>query len=153
MSLQMLPMKCNNHRQQQPNSRTPNRHGRQSNTLVLSSCLSPSEERAAKGIAIIVALFVISWLPLYTVNTIICFYPELNVPEYVFYGFIILSHCNSVWNPVIYAWGMRDFRKALQKLIFRKGDINSFEFQQQQQQQRVTAVRSSAANGNGKSPS
>jgi hypothetical protein len=146
-------MKYNVQLQQQQQKQEESRRGRPSNTLVLSSCLSASEERAAKGIAIIVALFVISWLPLYTVNTIICFYPEWNVSESVFYGLIILSHCNSAWNPGIYAWGMRDFRRALRRLICRQGDANAFDFQQQQQQQhsRSAAVCSGAAvAGNGK---
>jgi hypothetical protein len=143
MSLQMLPMKCNIQQQQQHQD---SRHGRPSKTLVLSSCLSASEERAAKGIAIIVALFVISWLPLYTVNTIICFYPEWNVPEGVFQGFIILSHCNSAWNPVIYAWGLRDFRSALHRLILSKSDGNEYDFHQRQQPRSSAA----AAVGNGK---
>ena len=30
---------------------------------------------------------------------------------------IVLSHLNSVWNPILYAWGMSDFRQAMRKLL------------------------------------
>ena len=89
-----------------------------------------SEERAAMSIAVIIALFIISWLPLYTLNTIIFFHPNLDIPEFVFHGFIVLSHCNSAWNPVVYAWGTRDFRSAFRRMLYgRQSTHNSIEFQ------------------------
>ena len=30
---------------------------------------------------------------------------------------IVLSHFNSVWNPALYAWGVREFRAALRHLV------------------------------------
>ena len=75
-----------------------------------------AESKAAKSLAVIIILFVISWLPLYTLNTVKCFSPKANIPEIAFKFTIALSHLNSVWNPVLYAWGMSDFKEALRRL-------------------------------------
>ena len=77
-----------------------------------------SQGQAAQNIAIIIILFVISWIPLYTINTVACFCTVgCTIPQWLFDCCIILSHLNSVWNPVLYAWGMRDFREALKRLF------------------------------------
>ena len=82
-----------------------------------SPVCSKTERRAAMSIGIIVALFIVSWIPLYTINTILCFCPQCYVPPYLLKSTIVLSHMNSVWNPGLYAWGMRDFRSCLKKLF------------------------------------
>jgi len=76
-----------------------------------------SEARAAKGIGVIVAVFVISWLPLYTINTMLFFCPDCPVPCHLIDFCIVLSHFNSAWNPALYAWGVRDVRAALRQLV------------------------------------
>jgi len=76
-----------------------------------------SEARAAKGIGVIVAVFVVSWLPLYTINTLLFFRRDCRVPCHLIEVCIVLSHFNSVWNPALYAWGMREFRAALRQLV------------------------------------
>jgi adenosine receptor A2a len=79
---------------------------------------SASNAKAAQSIAIIVLLFVVSWMPLYTFNTVICFCPHCPMPgPSTIKAFIVLSHCNSIWNPILYAWGMRDFRHCLGRLL------------------------------------
>ena len=109
MSLQMMPMST---------------VVKQGKTLVWSTrngttvtSAASSEARAANGIAVIVVVFVVSWLPLYTINTLLFFCPDCRVPCHLIDICIVLSHFNSVWNPALYAWGVRDFRAALRKLI------------------------------------
>ena len=87
------------------------------------------ESRAAKSIAVIILFFVISWIPLYTLNTIMCFQPNVTVPSWLLHAAIILSHLNSAWNPLMYAWGMRDFRYHLYKLlrVRKMDDMNGYE--------------------------
>jgi len=80
-----------------------------------------SEARAAKGIGVIVAVFVVSWLPLYTINTLLFFRRDCHVPCHLIEVCIVLSHFNSVWNPALYAWGMREFRAALRQLVCCNG--------------------------------
>jgi len=108
MSVQLTPMSASL------------KHGR---AVVLSATAAPaafagsSEVRAAKGIVVIVAVFVVSWLPLYTINTMLFFCPDCHVPCHVIDVCIVLSHFNSAWNPALYAWGVRDIRAALRQLV------------------------------------
>jgi len=86
-----------------------------STTAVVSTVTG--EARAVKAIGVIVAVFVVSWLPLYTINTLLFFCPNCPVPCNLIDICIVLSHFNSVWNPALYAWGVRDFRAALRQLV------------------------------------
>jgi 7 transmembrane receptor (rhodopsin family) len=137
MSLQMVSMShCVQHGSSSPLTRRALSCGRPSVSSTVTAGVAttsttsvavgptPSETRAAKGIAVIVALFVVSWLPLYTVNTLLCFCPDCVVPLPVIDGLVVLSHCNSAWNPAVYAWGMRDFRSALYRLVCGAADGN-----------------------------
>jgi len=82
-----------------------------------SASTGMSEARAAKGIGVIVAVFVVSWLPLYTINTMLFLCPDCHVPCQLIDICIVLSHFNSAWNPALYAWGVRDLRAALRQLV------------------------------------
>ncbi|XP_026717325.1 adenosine receptor A2b isoform X1 [Athene cunicularia] len=77
------------------------------------------EVHAAKSLAIIVGLFAFCWLPLHILNCITHFHEEFSKskPEWVMYMAIILSHANSVINPIIYAYRIRDFRYTFRKII------------------------------------
>uniref|UniRef100_A0A8B9N3T4 Adenosine receptor A2 n=1 Tax=Accipiter nisus TaxID=211598 RepID=A0A8B9N3T4_9AVES len=77
------------------------------------------EIHAAKSLAIIVGLFAFCWLPLHILNCITHFHEEFSKskPEWVMYMAIILSHANSVINPIIYAYRIRDFRYTFRKII------------------------------------
>ncbi|XP_075450288.1 adenosine receptor A2b isoform X1 [Ascaphus truei] len=77
------------------------------------------EVNAAKSLAIIVGLFAFCWLPVHILNCITLFEPTFseNKPEWVMYMAIILSHANSVVNPIIYAYKIRDFRYTFRKII------------------------------------
>ena len=45
-----------------------------------ASATLKTQTSAAKGVAVIVFMFVVSWIPLYTTNTIMYFCPDCNVP-------------------------------------------------------------------------
>ena len=74
--------------------------------------------KTVKSIFIIVVIFLISWYPLYTLNTVAFFCPKCCISQIPFVVSILLSHYNSVWNPILYGWKMKDFRFAIKKLIF-----------------------------------
>lgn len=76
------------------------------------------EAKAAKSIAIVVVVFVVSWLPLYTVNTVSYMCPDCVLSDGLVKFTIVLSHSNSVWNPILYALTMKDFRSSLRKFFF-----------------------------------
>lgn len=76
------------------------------------------EVHAAKSLAIIVGLFALCWLPLHIINCFTFFCPGCNhAPLWLMYVAIILSHSNSVVNPFIYAYRIREFRQTFRKII------------------------------------
>lgn len=77
------------------------------------------EVQAAKSLAIIVGLFAVCWLPLHIINCITLFCPENRSPDWILNFSILLSHGNSVVNPFIYAYRIREFRQTFHKIIHR----------------------------------
>ncbi|XP_059193559.1 adenosine receptor A2a-like [Centropristis striata] len=78
------------------------------------------EVQAAKSLAIIVGLFVVCWLPLHIINCFTLFCPQCErPPAWIMYVAIILSHGNSVVNPFIYAYRIREFRQTFRRIIRR----------------------------------
>ncbi|KAB0407365.1 hypothetical protein E2I00_016731 [Balaenoptera physalus] len=76
------------------------------------------EVHAAKSLAIIVGLFALCWLPLHIINCFTFFCPKCShAPPWLMYLTIILSHTNSVVNPFIYAYRIREFRQTFRKII------------------------------------
>ncbi|XP_056319419.1 adenosine A2a receptor a [Danio aesculapii] len=76
------------------------------------------EVHAAKSLAIIVGLFAVCWLPLHIINCFTLFCPECDrPPALIMYLAIILSHANSVVNPFIYAYRIREFRQTFRKIV------------------------------------
>uniref|UniRef100_A0A8C6V0L8 Adenosine receptor A2 n=1 Tax=Neogobius melanostomus TaxID=47308 RepID=A0A8C6V0L8_9GOBI len=80
------------------------------------------EVQAAKSLAIIVGLFAVCWLPLHIINCFTLFCPSTKCerpPLWVLNFAILLSHGNSVINPFIYAYRIREFRQTFHKIIHR----------------------------------
>ncbi|XP_078277627.1 adenosine A2a receptor a [Rhinoraja longicauda] len=75
------------------------------------------EVQAAKSLAIIVGLFAACWLPLHIINSVSFFCKKCRPPASVLYFAIILSHANSVINPLIYAYRIREFRMTFRKIL------------------------------------
>ncbi|XP_019366763.1 PREDICTED: adenosine receptor A2b [Gavialis gangeticus] len=76
------------------------------------------EVHAAKSLAIIMGLFAFCWLPLHILNCLTYFKGfSHSRPEWVMYTAIVLSHTNSVVNPVIYAYRIQDFRCTFRKIL------------------------------------
>jgi adenosine receptor A2a len=76
------------------------------------------EVHAAKSLAIIVGLFALCWLPLHIINCFTFFCPTCShAPLWLMYLAIVLSHSNSVVNPFIYAYRIREFRHTFRKII------------------------------------
>ncbi|XP_015223049.1 adenosine receptor A2b [Lepisosteus oculatus] len=86
-------------------------HGESSRRLL------QKEINAAKSLSIIMGLFALFWLPVHILNCLTLFYKELQKPTIIMYLAIILSHANSVVNPIIYAYRIRDFRNTFRKII------------------------------------
>ncbi|XP_051964664.1 adenosine receptor A2b-like [Xyrauchen texanus] len=83
-----------------------------------SRSILQKEVQAAKSLAIIVGLFAVCWLPLHIINCFTLFCPECQRPPVIImYLAIILSHANSVVNPLIYAYRIREFRYTFRKIV------------------------------------
>uniref|UniRef100_A0A3Q0RSS5 Adenosine receptor A2 n=1 Tax=Amphilophus citrinellus TaxID=61819 RepID=A0A3Q0RSS5_AMPCI len=85
-----------------------------------SRSILQKEVHAAKSLAIIVGLFALCWLPLHIINCINhmchgCERPHIWVMNIA----IILSHANSVVNPLIYAYRLREFRHTFRKILYQ----------------------------------
>lgn len=76
------------------------------------------ETKAAKTLAIIVGLFILCWLPFFTVYVIRAFCSDCVNPT-VFSVIFWLGYCNSAVNPMIYALFSKDFRFAFKRIICR----------------------------------
>ncbi|NXX17761.1 AA3R protein, partial [Podargus strigoides] len=70
------------------------------------------EFKTAKSLALVLFLFAISWLPLCIINCVSYFYPECQIPPYLMYLGILLSHANSAMNPIIYACKIKKFKNT-----------------------------------------
>ena len=90
--------------------------------LALSKKISKlaKEQKAAKTLGIVVGVFIICWLPFFVTNVLIgicneqcVIHPEIIMPIFTWLGYI-----NSGVNPIIYAFAMRDFRRAFGRILF-----------------------------------
>ncbi|XP_061822451.1 adenosine receptor A2b-like [Nerophis lumbriciformis] len=78
------------------------------------------EVHAAKSLAIIVGLFAVCWLPLHVINCFNHLCPDCARPHvWVMNIAIIMSHANSVVNPFIYAYRIREFRQTFRRILHR----------------------------------
>ncbi|XP_059991346.1 adenosine receptor A2b [Lagenorhynchus albirostris] len=79
------------------------------------------EVHAAKSLAMIVGIFALCWLPVHAINCASLFQPAWakEKPKWAMNTAILLSHANSVVNPIVYAYRNRDFRYTFHKIISR----------------------------------
>lgn len=75
----------------------------------------PFSRKATVTLGIIVGAYVVTWAPFLVTNLVdaIC----RCVPGKLFTAFVWLGYCNSLINPIIYPFFMRDFRKVYSKAL------------------------------------
>ncbi|XP_078404503.1 adenosine receptor A2b [Cetorhinus maximus] len=80
-----------------------------------------NQVRVAKSLSIIVGFFAFCWLPLHILNCINHFHPQYfkTMNSRIMNAAIVLSHANSVGNPIIYAYKIQEFRNTFHKIIFK----------------------------------
>lgn len=75
------------------------------------------EAKKATSIFLLIFLFVLCWMPLHILNCLQQFCPQCRVPLPLILTGIILSHANSVINPLLYAYRMKSFRQAFKGMF------------------------------------
>lgn len=77
------------------------------------------ERRATLILGLIMASFILCWLPFFTLYVIRGFCSTCHINELGFDFAFWLGYCNSALNPVIYTIFNKDFRKAFRKILFK----------------------------------
>ncbi|XP_050968564.1 adenosine receptor A3 isoform X6 [Labeo rohita] len=94
--------------------------------------------KLASSLVLVLALFVVCWLPLHMIQCIMYYNQNINVPSIALYFGILLCHANSMVNPVVYAFKIPKIKQEYRK-IWRR--VTS-----QQQQADTNSSRTPASN-------
>lgn len=80
------------------------------------------DRNLAVAIAIVTAVFLMTWTPFHIMNILVNFKASLldGIPYEVIYLAKFLHYGNSIVNPVIYCYKISEFRRALKNLIAKK---------------------------------
>ncbi|XP_041929065.1 adenosine receptor A2a-like [Alosa sapidissima] len=76
------------------------------------------EVRKATSLFLLLFLFTVCWVPMHVVNCFLLLCPRCTVPVPIMLMAIILSHANSAFNPLLYAYRMKSYRQTI-KSVFR----------------------------------
>ncbi|XP_058249097.1 trace amine-associated receptor 1-like isoform X2 [Hemibagrus wyckioides] len=88
----------------------------QMKTVEEKAGMSKSERKATKTLAIIVGVFLTSWVPFFICNCIDPF-TGYSVPPVVFDVFLWVGYFNSTCNPIVYAFFYSWFRQAFRVIL------------------------------------
>uniref|UniRef100_A0A3P9J5H6 Somatostatin receptor type 2 n=1 Tax=Oryzias latipes TaxID=8090 RepID=A0A3P9J5H6_ORYLA len=89
---------------------------------VCSSKRRRSERKVTRMVSIVVAVFVLCWLPFYIFNvtSVTSSITPSSAMKSTFYFVIVLGYANSCANPVLYAFLSDNFRKSFQNVLCLK---------------------------------
>lgn len=74
--------------------------------------------RAAKTIAIMIGLFLIGWLPFFSLGLVRYVNDDFSVlPAHAIFAVKLLQYSNSLFNPILYGQKFPEFRKAYIKIL------------------------------------
>ncbi|XP_007241109.2 adenosine receptor A1-like [Astyanax mexicanus] len=77
------------------------------------------EHKLASSLALVLVLFIVCWLPLFFMVTIRFYCKNINVTSSVIDVGVLLSHCNSAINPIVYAFKIPKIKETFIKLWLR----------------------------------
>ena len=81
--------------------------------------------RAAKTIAIMIGLFLIGWLPFFSLGLVQYVHDDFSVlPAQAIFAVKLLQYSNSLFNPILYGQKFPEFRKAYIKILCSERDYD-----------------------------
>uniref|UniRef100_UPI00398EF9CD alpha-1A adrenergic receptor n=1 Tax=Pristiophorus japonicus TaxID=55135 RepID=UPI00398EF9CD len=75
------------------------------------------EKKAAKTLGIVVGVFILCWLPFFTILPLGAFFPSIKPSDVVFKVIFWLGYFNSCINPIIYPCSSKEFKRAFIRLL------------------------------------
>ncbi|XP_078264058.1 alpha-1A adrenergic receptor [Rhinoraja longicauda] len=75
------------------------------------------EKKAAQTLGIVVGVFILCWLPFFTILPLGAFFPSIKPPDVVFKVIFWLGYFNSCINPIIYPCFSKEFKRAFTRLL------------------------------------
>ncbi|XP_055501403.1 alpha-1A adrenergic receptor-like [Leucoraja erinacea] len=75
------------------------------------------EKKAAQTLGIVVGVFILCWLPFFTILPLGAFFPSIKPPDVVFKVIFWLGYFNSCINPIIYPCSSKEFKRAFTRLL------------------------------------
>ncbi|XP_011692495.1 PREDICTED: tachykinin-like peptides receptor 99D [Wasmannia auropunctata] len=80
-----------------------------------------SKRKVVKMMIVVVVMFTVCWLPIHTFFIAYYYLPEIKTKPYVYELYLIaywLAMSNSMYNPIIYCWMNKYFRRGFVKFFF-----------------------------------
>lgn len=109
-----------------------------------SEAYTQKEQRLALSLLLVLVLFVVFWLPLHIMHTINFYGQNTQVSASLMYFGVILSHANSVVNPVVYAFKVPKIRAEF-SMIWRQV---TGSWQLEERISRTPEIQTRAGHGN-----
>lgn len=75
------------------------------------------EVRKATSLFLLLFFFMLCWMPMHVVNCFLLLCPRCHIPMPIMLMAIILSHANSAFNPLLYAYRMKSYRQTIKNLF------------------------------------
>uniref|UniRef100_A0A8C6U6Q2 Somatostatin receptor 5 n=1 Tax=Neogobius melanostomus TaxID=47308 RepID=A0A8C6U6Q2_9GOBI len=81
--------------------------------------LRKSERKVTRMVVVIVLVFVLCWLPFFTINLVNLVYtiPENDFAATMYFIQVILTYVNSCANPILYGFLSNNFKQSFQKAL------------------------------------
>ncbi|NWV12282.1 SSR5 protein, partial [Ptilonorhynchus violaceus] len=81
-----------------------------------------SERKVTRMVVVIVLVFVLCWLPFYTMNIVnlVLILPADPALEGLYFFMVVLSYANSCANPVLYGFLSENFKRSFRKVLCRR---------------------------------